>query len=112
MKKQMGRTMVKWQPFASLPTQYEGIRDLIEEKNKLPRPILSDDQKEEISRVLQEALETQKTVHFTYYKNGMHLNEMGEIHKIDLHTNTIVFIDVFSYQNIHKFEDIIDVRFA
>lgn len=36
-----GRGMVKWQPFASMPEQFAGIREIVDELNKAPKPMLT-----------------------------------------------------------------------
>ncbi|MEB8771800.1 YolD-like family protein, partial [Bacillus cereus] len=40
--------MVKWQPFASMPEQFAGIREILNDLNKVPKPIVSEDMKEQI----------------------------------------------------------------
>ncbi len=47
-----GRGMVKWQPFASMPEQFAGIREIIKEKNKVTRPTLATEEKELIENML------------------------------------------------------------
>ena len=49
--------MVKWQPFASMPEQFIVIKQLIEDQTKIPRPIVTQDMKEEIERALLESME-------------------------------------------------------
>lgn len=36
--------MVKWQPFKTMPEQYERLEQYVEEQNKIDKPLLSDDQ--------------------------------------------------------------------
>ncbi len=38
-----GRGMIKWQPFASMPEQFAGIRDIIKEQTKVAQPIVTQD---------------------------------------------------------------------
>lgn len=40
-----GRGMVKWTPFAAMTEQFDGIREIIKEKNKVARPILTSEKK-------------------------------------------------------------------
>ncbi|MDN6630699.1 MAG: YolD-like family protein, partial [Staphylococcus equorum] len=44
-----GRGMVKWAPFATLPEQFETIQQYLVDQNKIDRPILSDDQLNELN---------------------------------------------------------------
>ena len=50
------RGMVKWQPFNAVVNGNFMINQVLEEKNKIKMPILSDDQKLEIQEKLFEAL--------------------------------------------------------
>lgn len=43
-----GRGMVKWSPFAAMPEQFAGIREIIKEKNKVTRPILTAEEKDNV----------------------------------------------------------------
>ncbi len=45
----MGRGMIKWAPFATLPEQFETIQQYIIDQNKSTRPVLSDDQLAELN---------------------------------------------------------------
>ncbi|MGS0654949.1 YolD-like family protein [Staphylococcus arlettae] len=47
-----GRDLVKWQPFASIPEQYEQIAQYMEDQNKIDKPILSDDQLQKLNETL------------------------------------------------------------
>ena len=39
-----GRGMVKWTPFAAMPEQFAGIREIIKDKTKVERPTLTQDE--------------------------------------------------------------------
>ena len=47
-----GRGMVKWTPFAAMPEHFVGIREMVKEKNKVARPILTSEEKELIENML------------------------------------------------------------
>lgn len=53
----VGRGMIKWAPFATLPEQFETIQQYIIDQNKITRPVLSDDQLAELNIRLHEALQ-------------------------------------------------------
>ncbi|WP_436861170.1 YolD-like family protein [Staphylococcus caeli] len=65
-----GRGMVKWAPFATLPEQFEAIQQYLIDQNKIDRPILSDDQLNELNIQLHQALHTNTFVHIEYYNAG------------------------------------------
>ena len=66
----MGRGMVKWAPFATLPEQFETIQNYIIDQNKIDRPILSDDQLNDLNIHLHQSLHNNRPVQLEYYQEG------------------------------------------
>ncbi|MFL0492997.1 MULTISPECIES: YolD-like family protein [unclassified Bacillus (in: firmicutes)] len=62
--------MVKWSPFATMPEQFAGIREIIKEKNKITRPILTPEEKELIENLLLCSLLSEEEILITYYEDG------------------------------------------
>jgi len=62
------RGMKKWRPFATVPDQYIGLQEVINKQLELPKPVLTEEQMEQINFTLIEALHTNKQVYLTYYK--------------------------------------------
>ncbi|MBU8589636.1 YolD-like family protein [Priestia megaterium] len=92
--------MKKWRPFASMPEQYIGLQEVINEQLEVPQPLLTEEQMEQINFTLVEALHTNKQVYLTYYKNGQRITETGIIQFVDSLGNLFVFIDeVFELKN-------------
>ncbi|MDW4480865.1 YolD-like family protein [Staphylococcus saprophyticus] len=79
-----GRGMVKWAPFATLPEQFESIQQHLIDQNKIDRPILSDDQLNELNLQLHQALHSDTFVHIEYYKDGWLENITVKIKNIDM----------------------------
>lgn len=52
ISKLRGRDMVKWHPFASMPEQFAGIREILDDLNKVPRAIVSEDMQKLLNEVL------------------------------------------------------------
>lgn len=77
------RGMVKWQPFASLPEQANYINKLIYEMNKIERPILSEDQLNELNETLFRAFENKEQIALEYFHDGYIYLVEGIIIKID-----------------------------
>ncbi|HEY8364163.1 MAG TPA: YolD-like family protein [Haloplasmataceae bacterium] len=77
------RGMVKWQPFASLPEQANYINRLIYEMNKIERPILSEDQLNELNEKLYRYYENKEMVSLEYFYDGYVYLVEGIIVKID-----------------------------
>ncbi|GBU70256.1 YolD-like family protein [Staphylococcus aureus] len=84
----MGRGMIKWAPFATLPEQFETIQQYIIDQNKITRPVLSDDQLAELNIRLHEALQYAQPVEVKFYNNGF----------VDSVRLTIYCIDAINYE--------------
>ncbi|HCY8887188.1 TPA: YolD-like family protein [Staphylococcus aureus] len=79
----MGRGMIKWAPFATLPEQFETIQQYIIDQNKITRPVLSDDQLAELNIRLHEALQYAQPVEVKFYNNGIVDSVRLTIYRID-----------------------------
>ncbi|HBC4212660.1 TPA: YolD-like family protein [Staphylococcus aureus] len=79
----MGRGMIKWAPFATLPEQFETIQQYIIDQNKITRPVLSDDQLAELNIQLHEALQYAQPVEVKFYNNGFVDSVRLTIYRID-----------------------------
>lgn len=91
-----GRGMVKWAPFATLPEQFEAIQQYIIDQNKIDRPILSDDQLNELNIQLHQALHTNTFVHIEYYNAGWLEQITLKIKNIDM---LQMYLEGYSKQN-------------
>jgi len=106
------RGMVKWRAFASMPEQYIGLEKVLENQLKVEQPILSEDQVEQVNQTLSEAIQNQKEVYLTYYKQGHCITETGRIEHINVHKKCFYFIDeVFELRNEMPLTALIDLRF-
>ncbi|HDC9340462.1 TPA: YolD-like family protein [Staphylococcus aureus] len=79
----MGRGIIKWAPFATLPEQFETIQQYIIDQNKITRPVLSDDQLAELNIRLHEALQYAQPVEVKFYNNGFVDSVRLTIYRID-----------------------------
>lgn len=79
----MGRGMIKWAPFATLPEQFETIQQYIIDQNKITRLVLSDDQLAELNIRLHEALQYAQPVEVKFYNNGFVDSVRLTIYRID-----------------------------
>ncbi|PGK51757.1 3-oxoacyl-ACP synthase [Priestia megaterium] len=87
------RGMVKWKPFASIPEQHIGLHGMLENLNKVEKPILGEDQMNEINEALQEAVRSQRVLLITYYKGGYIVKDKGMVSEVNMHRGTLVFVD-------------------
>ncbi|EJR49122.1 hypothetical protein IIO_06606 [Bacillus cereus VD115] len=108
--KARGRGMVKWIPFASLPEQYEGIREIIENLNKVPKPILTEDTKERIERALINSIQYDQEILISYYREGIINNMYINVSHIDSSTKTVYCTDAFGLSTKFKIDEFVDVE--
>lgn len=107
------RGMRKWRPFASMPEQYIRLNKVLEGLNKVEKPILAEDEQEQINEILMRANGTDKKVVLTYYKQGECITETCTIHSINIHTQALYFVDeVFNIKNKLLLSNVLDIRFV
>ncbi|PDZ70998.1 YolD-like family protein [Bacillus pseudomycoides] len=104
------RGMVKWTPFASMPEQFAGIRKIIEEKTKVPRPILTQDTKERNENKLLFSLLSEEEILITYYEDGYVLTSYMTVIDIDPKRKNVICTDAFYHESTFNFIDIIAVE--
>ncbi|UPM56143.1 YolD-like family protein [Gottfriedia acidiceleris] len=107
---QLGRTIKKWQPFASIPQQFKGLANIIEDQRKMPKPILEDDEKERINFILIEALELNNQIALKHWNKGYIYTEVGHILKVDHLTDTFQFMDKYNQKQLFSFDSIVDIK--
>ncbi|WP_323705952.1 YolD-like family protein [Mammaliicoccus sciuri] len=84
-----GRGMIKWQPFASVPQQYEIINQHIENQNKVDKPKLDDMALRELNNVLAEKLYYNPSATIKYWENGYFKEIECDINKFDSEYNKL-----------------------
>ena len=86
------RGMVKWAPFNSVINGSEILKEIKFEKNKVAKPILSEEQIRELEEKIITAYSGNILTSIYFYKNG-HINIInGRITKLDS-VNKIIIID-------------------
>jgi len=86
----LDRGIIKWQPFNSVAPSKEIINKLDREKQKIDKPILSEEQLDIIQNNLFEAYNNELETIIKYYKNGIIFNEQSKIKVLDLSRNRII----------------------
>ncbi|MEB5650178.1 YolD-like family protein [Mammaliicoccus sciuri] len=84
-----GRTMIKWQPFATMPQQYETIKGFIEDQNKTDKPILDEQAKRDLNDILAQKLFYEPRGIIKYWENGYYKSLECEINKFDSERNVL-----------------------
>ncbi|EEK78220.1 hypothetical protein bcere0009_28940 [Bacillus cereus R309803] len=105
-----GRKMVKWTPFAAMPEQFAGIREIIKEKTKVERPTLTQDEQERIENMLLCSLVSEEEIMITYYEDGYLLSSYMTVVDIDPSNSAVVCTDAFYNKMKLQFANIVDVK--
>jgi len=64
------RGIIKWQPFDSLTSSKNMVQHILSEKEKINKPVLSEEQLREIQERLWEGFHNQIPLHITYFFKG------------------------------------------
>lgn len=88
-----GRGSVKWQPFATIPEQYEMLRQYAQDQNKQGRPSLFNEQKTLINDVIQQKVYTHEQATVYYWDDGYNQEITKYIIKVDVMNNILTLGD-------------------
>lgn len=97
------RGMKKWAPYSSLIEQATCLEEMKYQRNKIAKPLLTEDQIEKINYVLQ-SYKKGETVKIKFYNDGYLYEIETSIKRIDLE-NRILILE----NGKLKFENIIDI---
>ncbi|MBT2258329.1 YolD-like family protein [Priestia megaterium] len=104
--------MKKWRTFASMPEQYIGLNKVLEGLSRVEKPILAEDQQEQINEILMRANGTDKKVSLTYYQRGECITETCTIASINIQRKVLYFVDeIFEMKNELPLSEVLDIRF-
>lgn len=92
-----GRTNVKWQPFKTLPEQYEQLEQYLQDQNKIDMPILSDEQVQILNDKLNMKIHENSLANIEYYSEGYIYSISGYIKKIDVLETTLTITNDKGY---------------
>lgn len=80
---------------ASMPEQYEGIREILNDLNKVPKPIVTEDMKEQLQIWLVQSLQNKEEILISYYRNRMVHDMYINVLHIEPMTRTVYCTDAF-----------------
>ena len=101
------RNEIKWNPFNSLINGNKIIEELNDIKTKCEKPILSEDQLNEINKLLIDSFTTKSKINIQYYENGNFYNLEGIINYFNNFNNYIIISNKKIYLN-----QIINIKFV
>lgn len=96
----VGRGMIKWAPFATMPEQYESVNQLICEQSLSPEPKLTDDTIINNERAALELIN--QTAIVRYWSSGQEVMIECEIIKLDKESQSLL---------VRKNEQILNIYF-
>ncbi|PFY95236.1 YolD-like family protein [Bacillus wiedmannii] len=105
-----GRGMVKWLPFASMPEQHETIRGMINDLNKVSKPIVSEDMKEQIERSLIHSMQSKEEISISYYRDGIIQDIYINVLHIEPMLKTVYCTDAFGLETEFKFDELVNIN--
>ncbi|HCU0803132.1 TPA: YolD-like family protein, partial [Staphylococcus aureus] len=65
-----GRGKIKWQAFATLPEQFEILNKIIQNQDKIEKPILTEDTLDSINYIFQVKVKNDELCSIVYWENG------------------------------------------
>ncbi|WP_377863338.1 YolD-like family protein [Bacillus sp. R86525] len=105
-----GRGMVKWQPFASMPEQFAGIREILNDLNTIPKPIVSEDMKEQLQHGLVQSMQNKEEILISYYRDGIVHDMYINVTHIEPMIKTVYCTDAFGLNTEFKFDELINIH--
>ncbi len=94
------RGMVKWQPFSAVIPGNHLVSKIINDKSKIKKPELSEEQLKNIEKLVIISYTNQESFHFYYFYSGKKLIKYGFVKKIDsvmkkilLNNGTLIFFN-------------------
>lgn len=104
-----GRGIVKWAPFATIPEQHERLNQFKQDQNKIEKPILSDDQLNELNDTLIFKMFREPNIEVSYFDDGYIQTIEGYIHKVDVHTQLLYLYEETGLSKINL-KDIVEIK--
>lgn len=93
-----------------MPEQFAGISEIIKEKNKVTRPILTDEEKELIENMSLCSLLSEEEILITYYEDSYLLSSYMTVVGIAQQNSAVIYTDAFYNKMKLQFSNIIDVK--
>ena len=93
------RTYIKWAPFNSVINGNKLIKEILQSKQKIDKPTLSEDQIIFLNEKIFEAYTNHLKINLFIYKNQTILKLVGFINNINTNKKTITFNNNYIYFN-------------
>jgi hypothetical protein len=77
------RGKMKWRPASFIPLAFEMTDKMYQDQERLPKPIIDEDQREEFDQIICTAMEFNQAVKFTVWRDGFNEVMSGKVHYVD-----------------------------
>ena len=98
------RGIIKWRPFDSVISGKKMVKEILKERSKIKRPILSEEQRNILESKLIIAFYTNDTIRVSYFNNGKINNFEDQIKKIDS-----IYHKIYFYNHTLLFDQITEI---
>lgn len=98
------RGLLKWMPFDALSGFKGAIKELKNKRLKKDKPILSDDQFEQLNYHAAIALHYEQSITLYYYRDGFMYTVSGRIEKVEQHNQRLKLAGKW-----YEFNDVLDI---
>ncbi|KAB2460798.1 YolD-like family protein [Bacillus sp. CH126_4D] len=85
------------------------IRGILEDLNKLPKPIVTEDMREQLERSLIYSMQTKEEIDISYYRDGHISNMYINVLHIEPMTKTVYCTDAFGLNTEFKFDELVNI---
>ncbi|MFT8309940.1 MAG: YolD-like family protein [Sporolactobacillus sp.] len=89
-----------------------GMRNEVRNETKIDRPILAEDETEQIRRTLQAAINERAPVQLSYYKDGFIKQSICYPSCLDSFSRQLIVRDAYGMKKNYDFRDVIDAQFG
>lgn len=93
-----------------MPEQFAGIREILNDLSKIPKPIISEDMQEQIERSLIHSMQSKEEVSISYYRDGMVHDMYINVLHIEPMLKTVYCTDAFGLNTEFKFDELVSIN--
>jgi hypothetical protein len=93
-----------------MPEQFVGIREILNELNTIPKPIVSEDMKEQIERSLIHSMQSKEDISISFYRDGMIQDMYINVLHIEPMLKTVYCTDAFGLNTEFRFNELVSIN--
>ncbi|MGX5528548.1 YolD-like family protein [Bacillus toyonensis] len=88
------------------------MREILNDLNKVPKPIVTEDMKEQLQIRLVQSLQNKEEIHISYYRDGIVQDMYINVLHIELMTSTVYCTDALGLNTEFKFNELVNINFT